>query len=168
MGWRKNIQRENENNNIPNAIGKKNQVLCELGFFPHLLFLYFPSAFEITKRSGYPKESLTACPKVSVILLYRYLQDTGNALISSFACTVSASPAKHQNPSLLTKSCCPKELTSKVWSFRQSDGTSDQKSTGEKLGQWWSAWWSSTAPDLRANSQKWSIGSYKLPYCSHH
>lgn len=63
---------------------KKNQVLCELGFFPHLLFLYFPSAFEITKRSGYPKESLTACPKVSVILLYRYLQDTGNALISSF------------------------------------------------------------------------------------
>lgn len=60
--------------------------------FSHLLFLYFPSAFEITNRSGYPNESFTACPKVIVILLYRYLQDTGSALISSVFCTVLTFP----------------------------------------------------------------------------
>lgn len=109
MGWRKNIQREKENNNIPNATGKKKYSLGELAF-SHLPFLYFPSSFEIANRSGYPNESLTACPKVNVIPLYRYLQDIGSVLISSLTCTVLASPAKHQNPAPLTKSSCPKEL----------------------------------------------------------
>lgn len=124
MGW-KNIQSENENNNIPNATGKKIQfwVSC---IFSHLLFLYFPSAFEITNRSGYPNESLTACPKVNVILLYRYLQDIGSASISSVTCTVLASPTKHQNPALLIKSSCPKELKCET-----SGSQMDQRSTGE-------------------------------------
>lgn len=67
---------------------------------------------------------------MNVILLYRYLQDTDSALISSVTWIVLASWARHQNPASLTKSSCPEELTSKVWNSK-SDGTSNEKSTGE-------------------------------------
>lgn len=115
MGWRKNIQRENEIINIPNATGKKKKSSSErVGFFFPSPVSMFSLCFWNYKQIWLSKWvidclSKSECdPSVQVSA-----GSAGSALISSVACTVPASPAKHQNPPPLTKSSCPKEPTVK-------------------------------------------------------
>lgn len=127
----------------------------------------FSLCFWNYKQIWLSKWVINCCPKVSVILLYRYLQDTGRAFISSVTCTVPASPVKHQNPAPLTKSSCPKELTAKYESLGNQMVPMIRRTQG-KTGTVMISMRSSTVPDLTANYPKWVIGSYKLFYCSNH